>query len=100
MLSSRLLRASAGWGLWMTAILATAGCTRAGEPYVVPDAPMPPNTVLLARMMEDLSARPGFTDAMLAELDKGGKKGPALMTPALVDELRKLILGRDWQGLD
>jgi hypothetical protein len=61
---------------------------------------MPANTVLLSQMMRELSARPGFTEAMLAELDKGGKKGPALLTPALVDQLRKLIVGKDWEGLD
>ena len=61
---------------------------------------MPANTVLLSQMMRELSATPGFTDALLAELDKGGKKGPALMTPALVNRLRELILGKDWQGLD
>jgi hypothetical protein len=37
---------------------------------------------------------------MLAELDKDGKKGPALLTPALLKRLRELILGKDWQGLD
>ncbi len=61
---------------------------------------MPPNTVLLSQMMRDLSAQPGFTEALLAKIDKGGKKGPALLTPALVDNLRKRILGKDWQGLD
>ncbi len=61
---------------------------------------MPPNTVLLSQMMRELSATPGFTDAMLAQLDKDGKKGPALMTPALMKRLRELILGKDWQGLD
>jgi hypothetical protein len=61
---------------------------------------MPSNTVSLAQMMRELSATPGFTDAMLAELDKDGKKGPALMTPALMKRLRELILGKDWQGLD
>ena len=61
---------------------------------------MPPNTVLLSQMMRELSATPGFTDALLAQLDKGGKKGPALMTPALIKRLRELILGNDWQGLD
>jgi hypothetical protein len=61
---------------------------------------MPPNTILLSQMMRELSATPGFTDAMLAELDKGGKKGPALLTPALLKRLRELILGKDWQGLD
>jgi hypothetical protein len=62
--------------------------------------PMPPNTVLLSQMMRELSATPGFTDALLAALDKGGKKGPALMTPKLIKRLRELILGGDWQGLD
>ena len=63
-------------------------------------AHMPPNTVMLSTMMQELSERPGFTEAMLAELDKGGKKGPALLTPALIDDLRKRILGKDWHGLD
>ena len=61
---------------------------------------MPPNTVLLSEMMRKLSATPGFTDALLAQLDKGEKKGPALMTPALMKRLRELIVGKDWQGLD
>lgn len=61
---------------------------------------MPANTVMLSQMMRELSATPGFTDALLAELDKGEKKGPALMTPALMHRLRELILGKDWQELD
>jgi hypothetical protein len=61
---------------------------------------MPPNTVLLSEMMRQLSATPGFTDAMLAKLDSGDKNGPALLTPALIKHLRELILGKDWQGLD
>ena len=61
---------------------------------------MPANTVMLAQMMRELSEQPGFTEAILRELDKGGKAGPALMTPALVDRLREMILGKDWQGLD
>ena len=61
---------------------------------------MPPNTILLSQMMRELSATPGFTDALLAHLDQGAKKGPALMTPALMKRLRELILGKDWQGLD
>src|SRR3984885_3521784 len=76
------------------------GCQRSDVSYVVPEEPMPPNTVLLSQMMRELSATPGFTDALLAQLDKDGKKGPALMTPALVKKLRELILGKDWQGLD
>jgi hypothetical protein len=65
---------------------------------------MPPNTVLLSQMMRELSSQPAFTETMLAQLGDGdkkdGKKGPALLTPALVDHLRKLIVGKDWQGLD
>jgi hypothetical protein len=74
-----------------------AGCR---NKYVAPETPMPPNTILLSQMMRELSAQPGFTEALLKQLDAGGKKGPALMTPALIDELRKRILGKDWAGLD
>jgi hypothetical protein len=79
------------------ALFALSGCQKA---YVVPEAPMPPNTILLSQMMRQLSAQPGFTAALLDQIDKGGKKGPALLTPALITELRKRILGSDWQGLD
>lgn len=73
------------------------GCRHA---YVVPETPLPPNTILLSQMMRQLSAQPGFTNALIDQIDKGGKKGPALLTPKLIDELRKRILGSDWQGLD
>src|SRR3984957_12865358 len=86
-------------GVWVCVLLALIGC-RGDAHYVVPEGPMPPNTVLLSQMMRELSATPGFTDALLAELDKGGKRGPALLTPALLKRLRELILGKDWQGLD
>jgi hypothetical protein len=77
-----------------------AGCGVTDKNYVAPETPMPANTVLLSQMMRELSATPGFTDAILAQLDKGGKKGPALMTPTLMKRLREMILGKDWQGLD
>jgi hypothetical protein len=80
-------------------LLGLIGC-RGDAPYVVPEGPMPANTVLLSRMMRELSATPGFTDALLAQLDKGEKKGPALLTPSLMKRLRELILGKNWQGLD
>src|SRR6202789_1993535 len=86
-------------GVLVSVFLALIGC-RSEAPYVVPEEPMPANTILLSQMMRELSATPGFTDALLAQLDKGGKKGPALMTPALIKRLRELILGKDWQGLD
>jgi hypothetical protein len=78
--------------------LALFGC-KGDQPYVVPEGPMPPNTILLAGMMRELSATPGFTDALLAKLN-GNKQGPALMSPALMTRLRELILGKDWQKLD
>src|ERR1700723_582107 len=96
------MRLSLSGGLYrrvcVSVLLAGIGCRTA--PYVVPEEPMPPNTVLLSEMMRKLSATPGFTDALLAQLDKGEKKGPALMTPALMKRLRELIVGKDWQGLD
>ena len=83
--------------LW--ALLTLSGC-RARQ--AAPEQPMPPNTVLLSQMMRELSAQPGFTERLLAQLDvrEGGKKGAALLTPSLLGELRRRILGKDWQGLD
>ena len=78
-------------------LLAASGCRKT---YVVPETPMPPNTILLSQMMRQLSARPGFTNVLLDQIDKGSKMGAAFMSPALIDELRKRILGSDWQGLD
>ena len=67
----------------------------------VPMGEMPPNTVMLSEMMRELSARPGFTEAFLAEVEGGAKKaGAARLTPDLVHELRKVILGKDWEKLD
>lgn len=86
------------WSAAAVVSLALLGC-RGDETYVVPEEPMPPNTILLSGMMRDLSTTPGFTDALLARLN-GGKQGPALMSPALLKRLRELILGKDWRGLD
>lgn len=82
------------------AFLALSGCM---QRYTPPESPMPPNTVLLSQMMRELSAQPGFTESFLQELQRqshAGKRGPALLTPSLIDDLRKLILGKNWQGLD
>jgi hypothetical protein len=53
-------------------------------------------------MMSELSAQPGFTEAFLKTIggEGGAKQGPALLTPDLIQELRKRILGKDWEGLD
>jgi len=62
---------------------------------------MPPNTIMLSAMMRELSSKPGFTDALLKELEGGRKKsGAALLTPDLLNHLRELIVGRNWDGLD
>ena len=67
----------------------------------MPAGQLPPKTVLLSEMMRELSARPGFTEAFLAQVQGGGdKKGAAFLTPDLVDDLRQVILGKDWQRLD
>jgi hypothetical protein len=49
---------------------------RTEAPYVVPETPMPPNTILLSQMMRELSATPGFTDAQAGAAGWRGKKGP------------------------
>ncbi len=82
----------------LATLFAASGCHRT---YVVPQTPMPPNTILLSQTMRQLSAQPGFTDKLLDAIGgKDDKQGPALLTPKLFDELRKRILGSDWQGLD
>jgi hypothetical protein len=80
-------------------LMPLSGCR---QRYTAPESPMPPNTIPLSQMMRELSAQPGFTEAVLREIEGSseGKRGPALLTPRLADELRKRILGKDWQGLD
>jgi hypothetical protein len=74
------------------------GCKRR---YIPPGSPMPPDTILLSQMMRELSAQPGFTESFLHAIEgNSGKRGPALLTPNLIDELRTRILGKDWEGLD
>ena len=61
---------------------------------------MPPNTVMLSAMMRELSAQPGFTEAMIAQMQIQSKVGAGILTPELVHRLREMIVGRDWAGLD
>jgi len=77
------------------ALVLLSGCHHA---YTVPETPMPANTILLSQMMRDLSSQPGFTQTLLDHL--GDSKQDSFLTPKLADELRKRILGKDWQGLD
>ncbi len=83
----------------LSAMLTLFGCR---SRYVLPEQPMPPHTILLSAMLRELSAQPGFTERLLRQLEgpRSGKKGPALLTPDLVHELRQRILGKDWHGLD
>jgi len=80
--------------LFLALVLLT-GCHHA---YTVPETPMPANTILLSQMMRDLSSQPGYTQTLLDHL--GDSKQDSFLTPKLADELRKRILGKDWQGLD
>lgn len=83
------------------ALFALAGLVGCNNHSVPPETPKPPNTILLSQMMRELSAEhPQLVEQMVAEIEKSGKKGPALLTPKLADELRKRILGKDWSGLD
>ena len=88
--------------LKLSPLLLAAGCFhRAGtsERIARDMQALPPNTVMLSQMMRELSAEPGFTEQLLQQFDTGSKNGLAF-TPALFDTFRKLVLGKDWQGLD
>ncbi len=83
-------------------MLLLAGCAkRAGDAgRIAADmGALPPDTVMLSQMMRELSAEPGFTEKLLQQMDQGERSG-ALLTPQLFDLFRKLVLGKDWTGLD
>lgn len=79
--------------------LLLSGCRRN---YTPPESPMPPNTILLSQMMRELSAQPGAREAIVKAVEGNAenKNGAAFLTPALAQELRKLVFGSDWQRLD
>jgi hypothetical protein len=88
--------------LRLSSLLLLAGCaSRAGvERAIASDtSAAPPNTVMLSQMMRELSAQPGFTEQLLGFINQGQKNG-AYLTPELFDTFRKLVLGKDWSGLD
>jgi hypothetical protein len=96
------------YAIVVSAILAlTGGCRRV---YQVPVLPLPPNTILLSQMMRQLSLQRGFTETLLTQLGdsraaaeakrKPSKRGPMMMTPPLLQELRDRVLGSQWQRLD
>ena len=83
----------------LVAALLVSGCR---SRYMPPETPMPPNTILLSQMMEQISQQPGARETILDAIlgNKENKNGPALLTPKLANKLRELILGSDWRGLD
>jgi hypothetical protein len=60
---------------------------------------MPANTIALSQMMRELSANPEFTGKLLDQMQVASKAG-ALLTPDLLQHMREIILGKDWQKLD
>ena len=97
----RSLLTGSVWRVVSSVILLTViGCNWADVGYSVPEGPLPPNTILFSQMMRALSATPGFTDAMLSHVNDVAQNGPALMTPRLVRRLKRMMLGRDWQGMN
>lgn len=88
--------------LRLSPLLLIAGCFhRAGtsERIARDMGVVPQNTVLLSQMMRELSAEPGFTEQLLQQIDSGSKNGLPF-TPELFDTFRRIVLGKDWQGLD
>ena len=57
------------------------------------------NAEPLSAVMQRISAEPGYSDYVqnLLGNDSGKKE---FLTPGLLDQLRKLILGKDWQRVD
>ena len=88
--------------LRLSSVLLLTGCVASKATQQAIDADqsaMPPNTVMLSQMMRELSAQPGFTEQLLGYINKGEKNG-AFLTPELFDTFRKLVLGKDWNGLN
>jgi hypothetical protein len=96
------LRRALPCGLVLAWAFALSGCHRVEAPttYVHQDRIMPPKTVLFSTMMSDLSGQPGFTNQLMAALEKKSKVGAAVFSPKLLGALRVSITGRDWQTLD
>jgi hypothetical protein len=66
-----------------------------------PTEGLPSNTVTLSQMMRELSSQPGFIESFLTQMgDSEPKSGVTLLTPDLINYLRQLIVGKDWEELD
>jgi len=81
---------------WLTvAGLALLGIGIGGAALAVED---PAQTERLSAVMQRISSQPDYPAQVEALL--GGKSRKEFLTPGLVEDLRKLILGRDWQRVD
>lgn len=78
--------------LSIAAALSVATATHADE---APDNHAEP----LSSVMQRVSSEPGYADYVQKLLGDGSKKNDFL-TPDLLDQLRKLILGKDWHRVD
>jgi len=58
----------------------------------------PPQTVRLSAVMQRISTQPDYAERVQALL--GSKGNTSFLTTGLRQDLRKLILGKDWQRLD
>ncbi|SNT32361.1 hypothetical protein SAMN05421770_107185 [Granulicella rosea] len=95
-----LTRVGKAIGLAAGVVMGVATLGIAGSERLAAPGQMPPNTVALSDMMRELSEKPGFTDAVMDQIQHASKAGAALLTPTLMHRMRELILGKDWQGLD
>jgi hypothetical protein len=88
--------------LWRIAAISMAASifALASPADVTPANALPPNTVPLSEMVRGLSAQPGFVEAFLKQVEGGGRSDAALITPRLIDYLRRLITDQDWDSLD
>jgi hypothetical protein len=85
----------------MAVMAMTATALALAAQTVSTPASLPPNTVLLSDMLRQLSAKPGFTDALFEELqDKRNKSGLALLTPEILNLLHDRIAAQDWNQVD
>ena len=59
---------------------------------------MPPNTILLSQMMRELSAQPGFTEALIDR--STGRQERSRAAHARARRRAAHAFGQDWHGLD
>jgi hypothetical protein len=77
------------------------GCSSAPTTtYVRRTTTVPPNTLSLSTMVNDLAVQKGFIDQMMAALGQPSKTGAAVLSPKLLHAMRVEIAHRDGQALE